>query len=99
MGEAWEAMLHTNGGKLELKKCFWFFITWKWVRGIPLLKSTEEINKQLLITQSEDSSRVLIPLKEVSDAPKVLGCYVAGDGTWDRELGRWMSEQGCLWQK
>ena len=45
MGQNWEKMLYTNGGRLELKKCYIVMIAWKWVQGIATLKSVEEINK------------------------------------------------------
>ena len=92
IGDAWETMLFTNGGKLELIKCFWIFVCWKWIRGIPVLKTPEEIKRELVIKQSEDGSEIKIPIKSGHEAPKVLGCYVAADGTWDREFGRWSTE-------
>ena len=42
--------------------------------------------------QSEDKSVVIIPQKSVIDAPRVLGCHVAANGEWDREIGRWKTE-------
>ena len=32
MGQTWETMLNTNGGLLELKKCYWILLSWKWVK-------------------------------------------------------------------
>ena len=45
MGQQWETTLHTNGGLLELKKCFWVFIAWKWPKGVGTMKKTTEINR------------------------------------------------------
>lgn len=92
IGQSWETMLHTNGGLLELKKCYWIFMCWKWPRGIATLKEVQEIPQTLKITQTEDDLEVTIVHKSVQDAPRVLGCHVAADGSWRRELGRWKAE-------
>ena len=56
-------MLHTNGGMLELKKCFWIFISWKWIKGVAKMKTSDEITKELKIRQTEDNTVVTIPKK------------------------------------
>ena len=91
-GQHWETMLHINGGLLELKKCFWVFIAWKWPKGVGTMKTANEILWELNIRQSEDNTEVKIPMKDVKDAPRVLGCHVAADGKWDREFGKWKTE-------
>ena len=92
MGKSWETMLHTNGGLLELKKCYWILITWKWKRGVAQLKKSNEDSMQMKIIQTEDNREVIIIRKDVKDAPRVLGCYVAADGSWSKEFGRWRTE-------
>ena len=92
MSQAWEQMLHVNGGLLELKKCFWVFIAWKWKNGIGMMKSKEELPRELNIHQTESNTDVRIPMMDVNDAPRVLGCHVAANGSWGREYGRWKTE-------
>ena len=99
MGKKWETMIHVNGGLLELKKCFWIVIAWKWPKGVATLKSKEEIMKDLKITQSEDSRVITIPKKDVTDAPRVLGCHVAADGSWKREYGIWKTKAAMFAKK
>ena len=36
-GQVWETMLNTNSGLLELKKCYWILLSWKWVKGVATL--------------------------------------------------------------
>ena len=35
--QIWERTLHATGGKLELSKCHWCLILWKWFGGKPNL--------------------------------------------------------------
>ena len=58
IGQSWEMMLHTNGGLLELRKCYWVFIAWKWVSGIAKMKSLQETNAELALIQIEDNTPV-----------------------------------------
>lgn len=37
MGQLWEKLLYITGGRLELSKCFWIPVTWKWQGGTPCL--------------------------------------------------------------
>ena len=85
----WEKMLHTNGGKLELSKCFWVLISWKWKRGIPTMKLIQDSDAEMKITQSGTGNQVQISRKEVNEAPKVLGCHMSADGKWTEEFARW----------
>ena len=38
MGQKWEKMLFANGGLLELRKCCWILISWRWLKGVAILK-------------------------------------------------------------
>ena len=88
----WEKMLYADGGRLELKKCYWICITWKWINGIATLRSNQNSNLTMNLWQSEAKETVVIDRKSTNDAPKVLGCHVAVDGTWKKEVGIWKLE-------
>ena len=92
MGQKWENMLHTNGGLLELKKCYWILIAWTWVRGVAKLKTIDQQPIQMKIKQSGKDEIVIITRKEVNESPRVLGCHVAADGKWSGEFGIWKME-------
>ena len=85
----WEKMLYTNGGRLELKKCFWILVSWRWKQGKPVMKNIEDTKANITIQQSESKEEVIITRKEVTDAPKVLGCMIQADGKWNTEKNRW----------
>ena len=92
MGQNWEKMLNTNGGLLELKKCYWLIISWKWKEGVAHLKEVKELDATMTIRQTEGDKEITIPRKSVIEAPKILGCHVAANGNWEREAGRWKAE-------
>jgi len=31
--QIWERLLYSSGGALNLKKCFWYLVFWKWKDG------------------------------------------------------------------
>ena len=85
----WEKMLYTDGGRLELTKCYWIYVSWKWINGIAVLKTIQDSDLTMDLWQTEKKQSVVITRKSVSDAPKVLGCHVDVDGHWKKEVGRW----------
>ena len=92
IAQHWEKMLYTDGGRLELSKCYWIFISWNWVNGTAVLKNNNDNDLTMHLWQSEAKSSVVIARKSVTDAPRVLGCHVAVDGKWKKEVGRWKLE-------
>ena len=89
MAQDWERMLHTNGGLLEFRKCYWILIAWRWVNGVAVMKKLVENEADLTIKTSHNNETVTITRKSTQDAPKVLGCLVAANGSWTHELGKW----------
>jgi hypothetical protein len=44
-GQMWEQLLHPTGGELELSKCFYYNLSWKWDgNGNPVQQTIEEQN-------------------------------------------------------
>ena len=87
----WEKMLHTNGGRLELKKCFWILIAWRWNQGKPVMTTLDENQAEVKLIQSESNKEVVIQRKNVDEAPKVLGCLIQANGSWEAEERRWQA--------
>ena len=85
-------MVYADGGRLEFKMCYWICITWKWINGIAILRTMQDSNLIMNLWQSEAKENVVINRKSTNDAPRVLGCHVAVDGTWKREVGLWKLE-------
>ena len=82
--QIWEQMLHVSGGKLELIKCFWGMVLWKWIAGNPTLVKIVGVPANLKLTQTEHKKRKLMTIHriETDEANKVLGVRV---NRWDME--------------
>jgi hypothetical protein len=77
----WAGLVHTTGGLLKPQKCFWFMLGWVWKKGKARLKTLYELPQDPLYIPQQDSTRVLMCLKAISDPEKKLGVYTcpAGD--------------------
>jgi hypothetical protein len=76
---AWKELLEASGGKLELTKCFYYVLTWKFDSiGNPVPKTVEEQRQetdQITIPDSTNPTGILITHKDVSVPRKTLGCF------------------------
>lgn len=43
MAQSWERLLYSSGGALELSKCFYCIVYWKWIKGLPTMLRTDEM--------------------------------------------------------
>jgi hypothetical protein len=80
----WKNLLEASGGKLELSKCFYYILSWKFDQegnGIPMSISDQRARNvtQISITDHTDS-HIPITQKEVNKSHKTLGVYKAIDG-------------------
>ena len=90
MSQLWERLLYITGGKLELSKCFWIPIAWKWKKGKPILIIHHTREKHLELRESESRKKVVIPRKTGKDVEKRLGVLSSCDGKWSREFQNWI---------
>ena len=90
MGQLWEKLLYITGGKLELSKCFWVPITWRWSGGKPVMNTKPSRSGELYLTESESKQRCLIPKRKGTDVEKRLGVASACDGKWRTEYEQWI---------
>jgi hypothetical protein len=76
-GQTWERMLNVSGGELELKKCFYYVLSWKWdTYGNPRPQEMKEQQlKKLSIKLSTTKETVELTQKEVLDSHKTLGTF------------------------
>ena len=89
MSQWWEKLLYITGGRLELSKCYWVPVTWKWSQGKPSMVKKLGRNKELILRESETQAFVVIPRKLGMDAVKRLGVHVSCDGKWTEEFRYW----------
>ena len=92
--QTWEKSLHISGGKLELVKCFWYLILWKWVSGNPVLTKTKDQPIKLRLKQSESRGKRETTIKriDIDEAHKVLGVRISADGKWTAEYDEWLTK-------
>ena len=92
--QTWEQMLHVSGGKLELIKCFWCLILWKWIAGQPTLvkKTKVPVKLKLIQTEHKKKRRMTIKRVEINEACKVLGVRISIDGRWNEEYCNWLAK-------
>jgi hypothetical protein len=69
-----EQLLYSIVGELELSKCFYYIIHWKFNNnGIARMAKNDELARTIQITQSRDNNPVTIECKESNTAHKTLG--------------------------
>ena len=74
MGKTWEQLLYISGGRLELSKCFWVPIVWKWRKGRPYCAGEKsERHKELVLKESETQEEIVIPRKKAKTRRKDWG--------------------------
>jgi hypothetical protein len=80
----WNELLESSGGKLELSKCFFYILSWKFDtegNGIPMTIDEQQAQHVVPISiKAEHNHSVIFSQKEVNMAHKALGCYKAIDG-------------------
>jgi len=78
-----EKTLYTMGGALELTKCAWYSLTWKWdPKGVEHLQTNIDTPADVLLTSGENlSNTIKIPRLSPDQASKTLGCYIAPNGS------------------
>ena len=86
----WERILHSNGGKLEVSKCFWYSVLWKWSSGTAVQRKVANKGVPLTLIQSENNEPVLVEQRCVSQPTKVLGVHMSMNGSWKQEYDRWV---------
>ena len=63
MSQTWEKLLFSSGGALELSKCFYYIIYWKWVEGLPQMMTNSEMDHIPGITLTSGFSTRRLPIR------------------------------------
>ncbi len=82
MAQTWERLLFCSGGALELSKCSYYIVYWKWLNGLPQMLSTDEVRSQgaISLTSGNGKTPISIKQRDVSEAHKTLGVWLAPNG-------------------
>ena len=87
LGQQYEKLLHATGGALNLAKCFWILLSWRWVDGKAYLKTRSEAPLQLLLTSGYNMQPEEIPRLESSTPYRTLGVHITATGSMSKALG------------
>lgn len=81
MAQKWEKLLYSTGGALELKKCFYYLVYWKWDDGIPYMSTGEDFSDTSInLTYGGDNEQKQIERKETDESHRTLGVMVTPNG-------------------
>jgi hypothetical protein len=88
IAQTWEKLLFYSGGSLNLQKCSWYALHWKWEKGRPTLTTIAPHHKDLtLTTQGQDNAPpTTIRRCEINKATRILGLYLSPDGDFSTQL-------------
>ena len=92
----WGKIVLATGGYLEAGKCFWYMMGWKWVNGVPQLRTLQQLPKYSLTIPQKIGSPAAIPLRDVGDAEETLGVWSCPKGDFGVHIEKKM-EVGHLW--
>ena len=76
---------------MELTKCFWVPIVWKWKGGKPYIPTKNNSrNKDLTLIELETKEKIIIPQKSCKEKEKRLGVWTNCDSSWAAEYKYWI---------
>jgi hypothetical protein len=74
---AWKELLEASGGKLELTKCFYYILTWKFdSKGNPTpttITKQRQVTNRISVPDTFSNSIIQIQQREIDEAHKTLG--------------------------
>ena len=73
---------------LNLKKCSWYALHWKWEKGRPTLTTIEPHHTDLTSTTQEKDNAppTVITRSKINNANHILGIYLSPDGDFSTQL-------------
>ena len=78
--QAWADILHTSGGKLNLKKCLVYLIVYEWKNGEPKQVSKADMSTEIKIRNEPNAEPEIIDLKDPTEAHRTLGTHQSPSG-------------------
>jgi hypothetical protein len=82
LAQTWEKLLFSTGGALNLSKCFWFLLSWRWTNGHATLHTELSAPGQVQMTSEGDLETLLtIPRIEPTSSFRTLGVHISPSGS------------------
>ena len=100
-----ERTLYATGGKLALNKCMWVLVNWIWTNGDATMATypenekltcTETAPDRLVLEQSKNGQRAVIPRLNPNQGYRTLGIWIAASGCQQKQL-EIMEAKVSLW--
>jgi Reverse transcriptase (RNA-dependent DNA polymerase) len=88
-GTIWSNLLEASGGKLEMEKCFYYLISWKFNKnGSPCPQiSTEQFEETITMTlEKHKPNPQILQKREVDVSHKTLGTFKSMTGNEDAQI-------------
>jgi hypothetical protein len=86
LAQHWEKLCFSTGARLNLKKCFFYIVSWKWEEGFATMMTNQELDTVVSLQCGYDTVPVPIKQYEVTETHKTLGTYMCPLGTMHGEL-------------
>ena len=71
----WGKLVQASGGSLKQSKSFWYLLSWKFVRGVPTLKTQANLPDTCLLIPQPDGSSSPIDRCDNFETKKTLGVW------------------------
>jgi hypothetical protein len=82
LAQKWEKLLFSMGRALNLSKCFWFLLAWKWEQGKAKLHSATTAPGKLEMTSEGDlDTTTTIKHIQVTDSYRTSGVFISPSGS------------------
>jgi hypothetical protein len=81
LAQEWEKLLFGTGGALNLQKCFWFLLSWKWNNGRATLHTIQSAPGSIKLTSGDNPEVVEILHIEPSETFRTLDVYITPSGS------------------
>jgi hypothetical protein len=81
LAQEWEKLLFGTGGALNLQKCFWFLLSWKWNNGRATLHTIQSAPGSIKLTSGDNPEVVEILHIKPSETFRTLDVYITPSGS------------------
>ena len=92
----WAYLLQATGGNLKPEKCYWYFMSYTFVKGVAVLKPAKALTQYRLRIPQPGSEAVSIELRHPNCASEVLGVWSCPSGLGTAQLDH-MLRKGHRW--
>ena len=80
LAQHYERLLWSTGGALNIGKCSWNLISWRWKNGRASLATSSQARAELRLTAGASSRRETVPRLQPYETYRTLGVFINGKG-------------------